>query len=111
MAVYWWQCAYRFGKVALCSPPIRYQPKYFYARYPKETTKIWKLTKLLTPKSWILTFSATLSIVIMLKRFTVVGTFLGCRTTVQDVTLVPLRYNKKNSVHKSFILLNLMFLD
>ena len=104
-------CTYAISKVAFCPPSLQYRPLYFFAKYPRETTKLWNLTKLLTPKSWILTFSATLSIVIMLKRFTVVGTFLGCRTTVQDVTLVPLRYNKKKMVLKSLYLLNKMFLD
>ena len=98
-------CTYAVSKVAFCPPSLQYRPLYFFAKYPRETTKLWNLTKLLTPKSWIWTFSAIVSIIIMLKYFTFVGIFLGCRTTVQDVTLVPFRYNKKNidSVPKSFI--------
>ena len=84
-------CTYGRNKVANCPPAVTYKQVYFITRFPDETTKIWNLTKLLTPTAWIWTFSAIVSIVIMLKCFTVVGTYLGNHTAVQDLTLVPFR--------------------
>ena len=92
MAVYRFTCTYGISKVALCPPATAHYPLYFFAKYPQETTKIWNLTKLLTPTSWTWTFTAIVSIVIMLKCFTLVGIYLGCSTTVQDITLVPFRW-------------------
>ena len=91
MAVTQFACTYERSKVSLCGQPVYYNPYYFFTRYPKETTKVWNLLKLLTPASWIWTFTAIISIIIMLKCFTVVGTYLGCNTSVQDITLVPFR--------------------
>ena len=75
------------------APALVYAPWYFWTRYPLETTKVWNLFKLLTPTTWIWTFSTLISIIIMLKYFTTVGTYLGCSTSVQDITLVPFRCN------------------
>ena len=91
MAVFGFACTFGRSKVVLCPPPTDYQPQYFFTRYPQETTKIWNLTKLLTLTSWIWTFSTIIVTVIMLKLFTLVGTYLGCDTSVQDITLVPFR--------------------
>ena len=79
-------------KRIICLPALHYLPYYFFTRYPLETTKVWNLFKLLTPTSWIWTFSAIVVIVFVLKCFTLIGTSLGCITSVQDVTLVPIRY-------------------
>ena len=91
MAVFGFTCTYGRSKVAHCPPPINYLPHYFFTRYPQEKTKIWNLLKLLTPTSWIWTFSAIIITVLILKLFTLVGTYLGCGTSVQDITLVPFR--------------------
>ena len=91
MAVFGFGCTYGRSKVALCPPAMTYEPHYFFTRYPLETTKLWNLLNLLTPTSWIWTFSSIFSIVIMLKILTVVGSYLGIETSVQDVTLVPFR--------------------
>ena len=91
MAVYGFSCTYGRMEVVNCPLTISYQPFYFFSRYPQETTKLWNLLKLLTPTSWILSFAAIISSVIMLKFLTLVGTYLGCDTSVQDVTLVPFR--------------------
>ena len=92
MAVIHFSCHANMDKNHFCLPAIVYVPYYFFTRYPLETTKVWNLVKLLTPTSWIWTFSAIISIVVMLKSFTTIGTYLGCNTSVQDVTLVPFRY-------------------
>ena len=84
-------CTYGRSKVALCPPAVTYLPYYFFTRYPLETTKLWNLINLLTPSSWIWTFSAIISIIIMLKVLTIIGSYLGCETSFQDVPLVPLR--------------------
>ena len=91
LAIFGFGCTYGRSKVALCQPAVQYLPMYFFSRFPQETTKIWNLVKLLTPTSWIWTFSSIISVVILLKCFTVIGTFLGCHTSVQDLTLVPFR--------------------
>ena len=91
MAVAAFSCTYERMKVVLCPPAINYQPYYFFSGYPKETTKLWNLIKLLTPISWLWTFSAIISILVMLKFFTFVGVYLGIQTSVQDITLVPFR--------------------
>ena len=75
-----------------CLPAVGYLPFYFFSRYPLETTKVWNLLKLLTPTSWIWTLFSIISIVMILKCFTLVGTHLGCKTLMQDITLVPFRY-------------------
>ena len=92
MAVAGVACTYERMKVALCPPAVNYFPVYFFSRYPQETTKMWNLLKLLTPTCWFCTFSSIISIIIMLKLFTLVGKFLRCNTSVQDITLVPFRY-------------------
>ena len=84
-------CTYGRSKVALCPPAVTYLPYYFFTRYPLETTKLWNLINLLTPSSWIWTFSAIISIIITMKVLTVVGSYLGSETSFQDVTLVPFR--------------------
>ena len=86
-----YSCMLPMGKGHYCLPALGYAPMYFFSRYPLETTKVWNLVKLLTPISWIWTFAAIISIVIMLKCFTLIGTYLGCNTSVQDITLVPFR--------------------
>ena len=91
MAVHGFGCTYERSKVVLCPPALIYQPLYFFTRYPLETTKLWNLVNLLAPTSWIWTFSAIISIIIMLKVLTIIGSYLGCETSFQDVTLVPLR--------------------
>ena len=91
MAVAGFSCTYGRMEVVNCPPAVTYQPFYFFTRYPLETTKLWNLLKLLTPNSWILSFAAIISSVVMLKLFTFVGVNLGCGTSVQDVTLVPFR--------------------
>ena len=91
MAVFGFGCTYSRMEVVHCPPSVLYQPFYFFSRYPLETTKIWNLFKLLTPISWFWTFSAIISTVAILKFLTAIGTYLGCPTAVQDITLVPFR--------------------
>ena len=90
IAVHRLACTYERSKVALCPPAVLYQPFYFFTRYPAETTKLWNLINLLTPTTWILTFSAIFSIVIMLKIITAICS-VWSKTSIQDVTLVPFR--------------------
>ena len=91
LAVFGFSCTYERSKIALCPPAVNYYPDYFYTRYPLETTKMWNLVKLLTPISWTWTFTAIISIVMVLKYFTLSGTVLGYNTSMQDITLVPFR--------------------
>ena len=91
MAVAGFACTYERSKVVLCPPAVQYSPYYFFTRYPLEKTKVWNLLNLLSPTSWIWTFSATMSIVIVLKSFTIVGIHMQCYTSMQNITLVPIR--------------------
>ena len=91
LAVFGFGCSYERMRVVNCPPSITYLPNYYMTRYPKERTKIWNLFRLLTPISWLFTFSAIALIVITLKWFTFVGTNLAIKTINQDITLVPLR--------------------
>ena len=71
MAVPLFSNEYGVSKVAYFPPAVNYYyPLYFYAKYPDETTKIWNLIKLLTPTSWLWTFSAIVLTVVALKCFT-----------------------------------------
>ena len=63
-------CTYGRNKVTNCPPAVIYKQVYFITRFPDETTKIWNLTKLLTPTAWIWTFSAIVLTVVALKCFT-----------------------------------------
>ena len=91
MAIFAFSCTYERTLVALCSSSIEYQPIYFFSRYPSETTKVWNLLNLLSPSSWMWTLSSIISIVIMLKLFTIVGSYLGSVTKTCDINLVPIR--------------------
>ena len=91
MAVFGFACTYERMEVAHCLPSVNYIPYNFFSRYPLETTKLWNLTKLLTPVSWVWTFAAIVSVVITMKVVTFVGIHLGCSTSMQEITLVPIR--------------------
>ena len=89
LAVLSFSCTYERMEVALCAPAVYYFPMFFFTRYPQETTKVWNLLNLLSPTSWIWTLSAILAIIIMLKCYTFIGSYLGCKSSVQEITLVP----------------------
>ena len=89
MAIRGLGCTYKRSLVAHCPPAVEYSMFYFFTAYPPETTKIWNLLNLLSLSSWISTFFAIISVIIMLKCFTLVGTCLGCDTSLQEITLVP----------------------
>ena len=83
-------------KVAHFLPAVGYQPKYWWIRYPLETTKMWNLIYLFTPTSWMWTFLSIASIVTTLKIFSMVGTKLGLNLLSEEITLFPFRYAKKS---------------
>ena len=91
VAVFGYGCTYERSQVAHCPPAIQFIPYYFFTRFPLEETKIWNLVKLLTPISWFWTFVSIISIVVILKLFSLVGIGLGCTSEYQDITLVPFR--------------------
>ena len=78
-------------KVAHALPAVKYQPRYFFTRYPLETTKMWNLIYLFTPDSWMWTFLSIASIVIAFKIFSIIGTRLGLNLLTEEITLVPFR--------------------
>ena len=82
-------------KVAHALPAVKYQPRYFFTRYPLETTKMWNLIYLFTPDSWMWTFLSIASIVISLKIFSMIGTRLGLNLLTEEITLFPFRYDKQ----------------
>ena len=81
-------------KVAHFLPTVNYQPKYWWTRYPQETTKMWNLIYLFTPTSWMWTFLSISSIVITLKIFSMIGTRFGLNLISEEITLLPFRYEK-----------------
>ena len=82
-------------KVAHFLPAVKHQPRYFWTRYPLETTKMWNLIYLFTPDSWMWTFLSIASIVITLKIFSMIGTRLGLNLLTEEITLFPFRYDKQ----------------
>ena len=78
-------------KVAHFLPAVKYQPRYFWTRYPLETTKMWNLIYLFTPDSWMWTFLSIASIVIAFKIFSIIGKRLGLNLLTEEITLVPFR--------------------
>ena len=78
-------------KVAHFLPAVKYQPFYWWTRYPQETTKMWNLIYLFTPDSWMWTFLSIASIVITLKIFSMIGTRLGLNLLTEEITLFPFR--------------------
>ena len=78
-------------KVAHFLPAVGYQPKYWWIRYPLETTKMWNLIYLFTPTSWMWTFLSIASIVITFKIFSIIGTRLGLNLLTEEITLFPFR--------------------
>ena len=78
-------------KVAHALPAVKYQPRYFFTRYPLETTKMWNLIYLFTPTCWMWTFLSIASIVISLKIFNMIGTRLGLNLLSEEITLYPFR--------------------
>ena len=79
-------------KVAHFLPAVRFQPMYWWTRYPHETTKMWNLIYLFTPVSWTWTFLSIASIVVSLKIFSMIGTRLGLNFVSEEITLFPFRY-------------------
>ena len=79
-------------KVGHCPPAVRYNPWYWWTRYPPEISKFWNLTKLFSPESWRWTFLTLLLITISLKFSTSVGSYLGMRSGTEEVTLIPFRW-------------------
>ena len=84
-------CTYGRSKVALCPPAVSYQPFYFFSRYPQETTILWNLKNLLTPRSWFMYFITIICIILFFKLSVYVGRKLGLNTVTEDITLVPFR--------------------
>ena len=78
-------------KVAHFLPAVKYQPRYFFTRYPLETTKMWNLIYLFTPDSWMWTFLSIASIVVTFKIFSMIGTRLGLNFLTEEITLFPFR--------------------
>ena len=99
MGVYNFLCSHERNKVIHCLPAVNYKPMYFYTRYPLETTKLWNLLKLLSPTSWACTFLSIIAVVIIMKIITFIGVQLGGRASFEDVTLVPVRFNKSYTKH------------
>ena len=82
----------RYPSLVYGSMPIMYIPHFFWTGYPREKTKIWNLTKLLTPTSWILTFGSIFLVIISLKIATFVGTQLGLQPYSRELILIPFRF-------------------
>ena len=82
-------------KVVHFLPSVIFLPKYFWTKYPDETTKMWNLLYLFTPTSWMWTFLSIASIVIALKIFSMIGTRLGLNLLTEEITLFPFRYDKQ----------------
>ena len=82
-------------KVVHYLPSVTFMPKYFWTKYPDETTKMWNLLYLFTPTSWMWTFLSIVSIVITLKIFSMIGTRLGLNLLTEEITLFPFRYDKQ----------------
>ena len=79
-------------KVVHFLPSVSFGPKYFFTKYPDETTKMWNLLYLFTPTSWMWTFLSIASIAITLKIFSMIGTKLGLKLISEEITLFPFRY-------------------
>ena len=79
-------------KVAHFLPSIGYQPRYWWTRYPLETTKMWNLIYLFTPTSWMWTFLSIASIIVSLKIISMIGKRLGLNVLSEEITLFPFRY-------------------
>ena len=88
-------------KVAHALPAVKYQPRYFFTRYPLETTKMWNLIYLFTPTCWMWTFLSIASIVISLKIFNMIGTRLGLNLLSEEITLYPFRYGEVSKKEKN----------
>ena len=79
-------------KVTHFLPSIGYQPRYWWTRYPLETTKMWNLIYLFTPTSWMWTFLSIASIIVSLKIISMIGKRLGLNVLSEEITLFPFRY-------------------
>ena len=89
-------------KVAHFLPAVRFQPMYWWTRYPHETTKMWNLIYLFTPVSWTWTFLSIASIVISLKIASMIGERLGIILVLKEITLFPFWYLFRQSVNFNY---------
>ena len=82
-------------KVVHFLPSVSFGPKYFFTKYPDETTKMWNLLYLFTPTSWMWTFLSIASIVVSLKIFGKIAARLGLNSLSEEISLFPFRCAKQ----------------
>ena len=82
-------------KVVHYLPSVTFMPKYFWTKYPDETTKMWNLLYLFTPTSWMWTFLSIASIVVSLKIFGKIAARLGLNSLSEEISLFPFRCAKQ----------------
>ena len=61
-------------------------------RSPKQLPPTWNLAKLMTPLSWVLTFSSMVAVVLFFNMASqMVMRFMGMRVRTRELTLFPFR--------------------
>ena len=81
-------CTRQRMAVAHCQV-LRYDPFYFWSRYPIETTKFWNMLELMDPPSYFFTWATLTAVVVVMKIMTKYGTKLGLPSATTEILCVP----------------------
>ena len=104
MAVAYFACTYGRTKVALCPHAVSYEPRYWWTRYPQETTRFWNLINLFQPVAWMWTFLTFILVTVSLKLAAVLGSKLGMNVGTDELALIPFRLLLKLSSFEKILI-------
>ena len=91
LAVQGFACTYQRMYVVDCPPAMTYGPRYWWTKYPPETTKLWNMLEMMDPPTYFLTFLSMISIVVYMKWMTKYGTRLGLESETTELICVPIQ--------------------
>ena len=83
-----------------CPHPHYYNPKYFWTRHPRPTTRMWLLLSVLDPPAYACFFTSLTLTVVFMKLYTYFGKRMGLSCASEELTLIPFRFFVKSYLER-----------